>query len=182
MVDGTYASYVAQKALGPWFSAWAIRRRWQLDYNLSVRARSVRWAIVATGYSMTLTPGTELWVVRVCGGFTGLGFLCWPNFAYHLTKVFEDWPTAEGTVGSSEVQSASRWIIRYDFEYGGERYGGSSKMKAIPGLAVKVAYPDGASATIRYDPLNPGNSAVVEQSYLPRVGIAVESEHESRTG
>src|SRR5665213_3063715 len=112
-----------QTALGPWFSAWAIRHKWELDYKLSVRARSVRWAIVAAGYSIALTPGTNLWAVRVCGGFTGLGFLCWPNFAYHLTKLFEDWPTTEGTVGSSEEQSATRWILRYDFRFNGERYG-----------------------------------------------------------
>lgn len=120
----------------------------------------MRWAIVAAGYLLALTPGANFWAVRVCGGFTGLGFLCWPNFAYHFTKVFEDWPITEGTVGSSEEQSDSRWISRYDFEYGGERYGGTSKVKAIPGLAVKAAYHDGSPVAIRYDPLNPGNSSV----------------------
>jgi hypothetical protein len=45
----------------------------------------------------------------------GLCFLCWPNLAYHLTRLFDDWPTTEGTVGSSEEQSTRRWIIRYDF-------------------------------------------------------------------
>ncbi len=113
---------------------------------------------------MALTPGANLGAVRISGGLIGLCFLCWPNFAYHLTNLFEDWPTAAGTVGSSEVQSTSHWIIRYDFQYNGERYGGESKVKAIPGLTVKVAYPDDAHVAIRYDPLNPGNSAVAEQA------------------
>jgi hypothetical protein len=39
----------------------------------------------AVGYYM---PKPEFWYVRVAGGFLGLAFLCWPNFAYHLTNVF----------------------------------------------------------------------------------------------
>jgi hypothetical protein len=150
-----------QLALGPWLSVWAIRNRWQLDYNLSVRARSVRWGFIAACYSAASTPGANFAVFRVCAAYTALGFLCWPNFAYHLTNLFEDWPTTEGTVGSSEEQSTRRWIIRYDFEFNGERYGGTSKVKPIPGFAVKDAFPDGAPVVVRFDPLNPGNSAVV---------------------
>jgi hypothetical protein len=153
-----------QTVLGPWFSARAIRHRWQLDYKLSARARSVRWGVIAACYSAALTPGANFAAFRVSAGFIALGFLCWPNFAYHLTKLFEDWPATEGTPGSSEEQSTRRRTERYDFEFNGERYGGTSKVRRIPGLAVKEAYPDGALVVVGFDPLNPGNSAVVERS------------------
>jgi hypothetical protein len=110
------------------------------------------------------TPGPNFAALRVSAGFTAIGFLCWPNFAYHLTKLFEDWPATEGTPGSSEEQSTRRRTERYDFEFNGERYGGTSKVRRIPGLAVKEAYPDGALVVVGFDPLNPGNSAVVERS------------------
>ena len=153
-----------QTVLGPWFSAWAIRHRWQLDYNLSVRARSVRWGVIAACYSAALTPGANFAMFRVCAGFTALGFLCWPNFAYHVAKLCENWPTTSGTVGSSEERSTRRWTIRYAFEFNGERYGGTSNVRPVAGVAVKDAYPDGASVVVRFDPLNPGNSVVVKRS------------------
>jgi hypothetical protein len=81
-----------------------------------------------------------------------------------LTKLSEDWPTTEGTVGSREEQSTRRRTARYDFEFSGERYGGTFKVRPIPGLAVKDAYPDGALLVVRYDPLNPRNSAVIRRS------------------
>lgn len=166
MLEGNpaQAGDLSSKIAGIWLSVWAIRYQGQLDYKLSSRARLVRWAVVALGFSTASTPGANLGAVRLWGGFVGLCFLCWPNLAYHLTRVFDDWPTTEGTVGSSEEQSTIRWIIRYDFGFDGERYGGTCKVKALPGIALRDAYPSGASIVVRFDPLNPRNSAVSESS------------------
>src|SRR5882672_5004040 len=110
MLEGasSLTSFLFQKSLGPWLSVWAIRSKWNLDYKLSPNARLVRWGVVILCYSCA--PRASLAAVRVSGLFIGLGFLCWPNFAYHLTRLFEKWPTTEGTVNSSR-ESGSHWAV-----------------------------------------------------------------------
>jgi hypothetical protein len=84
-----YWSYSA-KITCIWLSVWAIRKKADADYRLSPTARAVRWTIVAIGFIVGYyAPGDDFGpYVRVAGGFLALGFLCWPNFAYHLTNVF----------------------------------------------------------------------------------------------
>jgi hypothetical protein len=83
-----YGSYSAKIAC-IWFSVWAIRRKAEVDYPLDRSARLVRWLAVAAGFAAGYyVPGSDLWYLRVAGGFLGLAFLCWPNFAYHLTNFF----------------------------------------------------------------------------------------------
>jgi hypothetical protein len=161
MAVSAQASYLAQKSLGPWLSAWAIRSKWKLDYRLSAKARVVRWAVVILCYSFAARATFA--AVRVSGGLIGLGFLCWPNFAYHVTRVFETWPTTEGTI-SSTYESASQWFISYSFEFKNQLYGGTSKVRRIEGLSLAEGYPAGRPVIIRYDPLNPDNSAIKKSS------------------
>jgi len=155
MLEGisSQTSLFAEKSLGPWLSAWAIRSKWNLDYKLSPNANLVRWAVVIVCYSFA--PRSSLVAVRASGLLTGLSFLCWPNFAYHLTRLFEKWPTTEGTVNSSR-ESGSRWSVSYYFEFNGEQYGGTSKIRPLPGLALD-AYSEGSRVVVRYDPWNPDN-------------------------
>lgn len=75
--------FLIEKSVGPWLAVWAVRYRWNLDYRLSANARLVRWGVVAVGYSMAL--GSTIRDIRLAGVLVGLAFLCWPNFAYHLT-------------------------------------------------------------------------------------------------
>jgi hypothetical protein len=83
-----YWSYSAKIAC-IWLSVWAIRRKAEVDYPLDRSARVVRWVTVAVGFATGYyVPGSELWYIRVAGGFLGLAFLCWPNFSYHLTNLF----------------------------------------------------------------------------------------------
>jgi hypothetical protein len=83
-----YGSYSAKIAC-IWLSVWAIRRKSEIDYPLDQPARVVRWLTVAVGFAVGYwVPGSELWYLRVVGAFVGLAFLCWPNFAYHLTNLF----------------------------------------------------------------------------------------------
>ena len=83
-----YASYSAKIAC-IWLSVWAIRRKAEADYPLDRSARIVRWSTVAVGFAIGYyVPRPGLGYVRVAGAFLGLGFLCWPNFAYHLTNLF----------------------------------------------------------------------------------------------
>jgi hypothetical protein len=83
-----YGSFSAKIAC-IWLSVWAIRRSAEADYPLDRSARVVRWVTVAVGFAVGYyVPGPKLGYVRVAGGFLGLAFLCWPNFAYHLTNLF----------------------------------------------------------------------------------------------
>jgi hypothetical protein len=80
--EGTWAA-----VLNVWFVVWAIRRKGELDYKLDGTAKGIRWLIVllflgtAVQAPWLLNPPS----VRLCVGFIGLGFLVWPNLAYHLT-------------------------------------------------------------------------------------------------
>jgi|SRR5580698_2886614 hypothetical protein len=88
-----YGSYSAKIAC-IWLSVWAIRWKAEADYPLDRFARIVRWTVVALGFAIGYyVPGPGLGYVRVAGGFLGLAFLCWPNFAYHLTNVFRGKPS-----------------------------------------------------------------------------------------
>jgi len=83
-----YGSYSAKIAC-IWLSVWAIRRRAEADYPLDKLTRTVRWVTVAVGFAIAYyLLGPELTYARVAGGLLGLAFLCWPNFAYHLTNLF----------------------------------------------------------------------------------------------
>jgi hypothetical protein len=82
-----YGSYSAKIAC-IWFSVWAIRKKADADYSLDRPVRVVRWIAVVVGFAVGYcVPKPEFWYVRVAGGFLGLAFLCWPNFAYHLMNV-----------------------------------------------------------------------------------------------
>jgi hypothetical protein len=83
-----YGSYSAQ-IVCIWLPVWAIRRKAEVDHPLDQTARVVRWITVAVGFAAGYyVPGSELWYLRVTGAFVGLAFLCWPNFAYHVTNLF----------------------------------------------------------------------------------------------
>jgi hypothetical protein len=84
-----YASYSAKIAC-LWLSVWAIRRKSEADYPLDGSAQLVRWTAVVVGFAIGYyVPGQEFGgYVRVAGAFLALGFLCWPNFAYHLSNLF----------------------------------------------------------------------------------------------
>jgi len=67
---------------------WAIRRKGELDYELSEAQNTPlddRRSRFPSGLSICQT-GFDL--PRISALVVGLGFLCWPNFAYHLTNVF----------------------------------------------------------------------------------------------
>ncbi len=83
-----YASFSAKIAC-IWLSVWAIRHKAEVDYPLDNPSRLVRWALVVAGFTAGYyLPGARLAHARVVCGFVALGFLCWPNFAYHLTNFF----------------------------------------------------------------------------------------------
>ena len=82
-----YGSFLAEIAC-IWLSVWAIRRKAEVDYPLDNRSRFVRWSVVVAGFAIGYyVPGPGFAYIRVAGGFLALGFLCWPNFAYHLTNL-----------------------------------------------------------------------------------------------
>jgi len=155
-------SYALEKSLGLWLSVWAIRYNAGVDYKLGLRARVIRWTVVVTCFALTSVPGSSLGWFRVSSYLLGLCFLCWPNLAYHLGNLSEAWPTAEGCVGAVQQRSDSRWMVDYDFEIDGERYGGHSTVKANNGIR-EAALSEGMRVLIRYDPLNPSRSSRIQQ-------------------
>jgi len=154
-------SYALQKSLGLWLSIWAVRFSAGVDYKLSVRGRTIRWLVVVLCFSLTSMPGAGLGWFRLSSYLLGLAFLCWPNIAYHLSKLFDEWPIAEGRVDSVQQRPASRWTVAYDFEMGGERYGGHDTVK-FNGV-IRDCSEERIRVLVRYDPLNPGRSSRIER-------------------
>jgi hypothetical protein len=146
-----------EKSLGIWLSAWAIRYKAQWDYKLSPTARALRWAVVLTAYWLAVSA-TGPGFARVISFLIGLGFLCWPNFAYHLSKLFVEWPTAKGRVVSAE-SSDNGAHFSYMFQVGDETFGGNARRKEN-----MVQLSEGQRIVIAYDPLNPDESKVVSAS------------------
>lgn len=77
--------------LNIWFVVWAIRRKGEFDYELDKTARLIRWSVVFVGFGLVPSVPVE-WqyagYVRLSLGVVGMLFLCWPNFAYHLRRLF----------------------------------------------------------------------------------------------
>lgn len=69
-----------------WFCAWAIRRKGELDYPLDLPAKIIRWVAVAILMGIPANfPELPINTARILI-FSGIAFLAWPNFAYHLTR------------------------------------------------------------------------------------------------
>jgi len=86
-----------------------------------------------------------------------MSFLCYPNLAYRLANLFIEWPVTEGRV-LSITKAASTNVIMYDFQSGGESFGGTAFLKqAEIGTAE---YAPGQPIAIRFDPLNPRESKI----------------------
>jgi len=148
--------FLLQKSLGIWLAAWAIRYKADWDYKLSGTAKAVRWAVVGIGYLLAASlPGPA--PMRLVPGLLGICFLCWPNFAYHLTNLFIEWPTTEGRVGSAS-QDGSHSTVTYSFELSGESFGGAATIKSWD-----KRYSEGQRVMIAYDPLNPQQSKLLSQ-------------------
>jgi len=90
MARGTllYASQIATCAVSVWFVSWALRRKYELDYKLTVTEQLTRWAIVAAAFGLTFLPDSNLATVRIVAGILGIGFVAWPNLAHHLIVSF----------------------------------------------------------------------------------------------
>jgi|ERR1035438_8826128 hypothetical protein len=154
----SHVSFAFQKSLGLWLSLWAIRYKAAWDYNMSDTAKAVRWGVVGIGYALAAAlPGPP--IVRVVPGVLGMGFLCWPNLAYHLTNLFITWPTTEGRVGSA-ASDGSHSVITYSFELRSETFGGATTLA----LNHATAYSEGQRVTVAYDPLNPDQSKVLPRT------------------
>jgi len=151
-----HVSWMFEKSLGIWLAAWAVRYKAEWDYKLSSTARALRWGVVLAGYWLAASapsPG-----VRVISGCVGLGFLCWPNFAYHLSKVFIEWPTAQGRIVSADSSSNGSYVS-YMFHVGDQTFGGNARVKSST-----THFSEGQRILIAYDPLNPEESKLVGES------------------
>jgi hypothetical protein len=142
-----------------WLAFWSIRRRAGVDYKLSLQGQAVRWAAVAACFALTSVAGENLGWFRVSVGFLGFWVVCLANLAYYLNSMFEAWPVAEGRVNSVRQESAANLRVTYDFEVGGERYGGEDRMKADSRPDSSCSPREGTPISISYDPLNPGRSS-----------------------
>ena len=90
----SHVVFLTEQSFGIWLAIWALRYRAGWDYKLSSAAKTVRWSVVAVGYLLAASlPGPA--VVRLVPGCVGIGFLCWPSFAYRLAKPFAEWPVTE---------------------------------------------------------------------------------------
>lgn len=83
-----YLEGLTASAATIWFAFWAIRSKYELDYPLDRGSRTIRWGMIAIGFFLALLRAPEFKPLRLLGGVLYLGFLCWPNFAYHLSRLF----------------------------------------------------------------------------------------------
>lgn len=154
----SHVVFLIEKSVGIWLAVWALRYRASWDFKLSGAARTVRWSIVAVGYLLGASlPGSA--VVRLVPGFVGIGFLCWPNFAYRLTKPFAKWPVTEGRVVSINKTEAGADVM-YDFQCEGRRLGGRAFLKP---RSPHTDWSPGQIIAVRYDPLNPNESNLLQR-------------------
>ena len=90
-MDGETYQYVGKliaNAACVWFAFWAIRSKYELDYKLNRAAQTLRWGVIVVAFSVALLRAPQFKAVRITAGIVFLAFLCWPNFAYHLTRLF----------------------------------------------------------------------------------------------
>jgi hypothetical protein len=77
--------------LNIWLAVWAIRRKGEFDYELDKPARLIRWSMVGIGFGLIPRVPNQ-WAhagdVRISLGVLAMAFLCWPNFAYRLRRLF----------------------------------------------------------------------------------------------
>jgi hypothetical protein len=75
--------------LNVWFAFWAIRWRGDLDIPLDATAKAVRWilAISFLSFPIAFPHLIDSSAFRLSVGLTGWAFLCWPNLAFHFTKL-----------------------------------------------------------------------------------------------
>src|SRR5215469_13093524 len=77
-------------SLSIWFIIWSIHRNLDVDKPLDASAKYLRFTIVILRYAFaampSVRPGSTAAVLQVIFAVIGLAFLCWPNFAYYLTR------------------------------------------------------------------------------------------------
>ena len=166
----SHVGFLIERSMGIWFPCWALRYRAGWDYKLNGAAKIARWTIVVVGYSVGASlPGPA--AVRLVPGFVGVGFLCWPNFAYRLAKLLAKWPVAAGRVVSI-TKTESGIDVMYEFQGEEGRLGGMASLAASScGRAVA-----GQTIAVRYDPLNPGESELIGPRQLTRKCRAASSQ------
>jgi hypothetical protein len=71
-------------AIGVWFAAWGIRRKYQLDLHLDRTAQLLRWVVVAGSVVLGRVGAMTSEPLRLVSALVFLAFIAWPNFAYHL--------------------------------------------------------------------------------------------------
>lgn len=155
----SHSSFLFEKSIGIWFAVWVIRYRAAWDFKLSSAARLLRWTVVGIGYLLGASlPGPA--VVRLVPGSIGLCFLCWPNFAYHLGKIFAQWPQTDGRVVFTS-QTEDAYLVGYSFTVGSETCGGTATIKIRNSLGDQQPYHEGQKIAVSFDPLNLNQSEIV---------------------
>ena len=95
-----YASQIAEGAASVWFVFWALRRKYELDEKLDLRAQSLRWIVVAIAFGLTMLSGSGFSAVRVIAGIAGTAFLAWPNLAHHAMNVADRFLRSKSSSGA----------------------------------------------------------------------------------
>lgn len=83
----SYASQIASCAVSVWFISWAIRRRYELDHNLTRIEQFIRWMIVLVAFGLTFLSGSNFAMTRIIAGITGMLFVAWPNLAHRVLAI-----------------------------------------------------------------------------------------------
>lgn len=121
----------------------------------------------------------------------GGGVISWGSRATSKVSTSKSWPTASGTIVSSEIVDDSASLrggsntirheadVHYRFMVNGDRYEsnvvvlGAAKSYTDRGLAEKAlaAYPKGGDVTVYYEPGNPARSTLEHGTATQNVGM-----------
>ena len=82
------SSHQLGSILGIWFVCWGLRRNYDLDESLTDIQKVLRWVFVGCFYAMSHLLVGRIEPLRIICVFLMLGFVCWPNLTWRITKPF----------------------------------------------------------------------------------------------
>lgn len=90
MSSGGFLASGSSAMISIWLLTWGIRRQGELDHDLDLVARRLRWLMVVAGVIVAVAatrPAFNSARGALAGWLGATAFLAWPNFAYYLARV-----------------------------------------------------------------------------------------------
>lgn len=88
MVDTfTYIKSIALDITAVWFVGWGLRKKYDLDENLDMRAWTVRIILIVAGFISLFFRSPNFMYVRIIFAGAATVAIVWPNVAYRISRI-----------------------------------------------------------------------------------------------